>query len=96
MLFFLFYLKHNIIFNHMTNKKYSLVVFNYFLSSKHLQANADVKQHVCVLPSQEAKLAWLCQRLVDFASLGKVLIFVTKKLDSEDLAHRLSVRLLRS
>ncbi|PAV82698.1 hypothetical protein WR25_16192 [Diploscapter pachys] len=56
------------------------------------EANADVKQHACVLPSQEAKLAWLCQRLVDFASLGKVLIFVNKKLDSEDLAHRLSTR----
>ncbi|KJH49854.1 DEAD/DEAH box helicase [Dictyocaulus viviparus] len=56
------------------------------------EANADVIQTVEVLPRQDTKWVWLTQRLVNFGSMGKVLIFVTKKINAEDLAKKLKAR----
>lgn len=56
------------------------------------EANADVIQTVEVLPRQDTKWVWLTQRLVNFGSMGKVLIFVTKKVNAEDLAKKLKAR----
>ncbi|CAJ0597377.1 unnamed protein product [Cylicocyclus nassatus] len=56
------------------------------------EANADVIQTVEVLPRQDSKWVWLTQRLVNFGTMGKVLIFVTKKINAEDLAKKLRGR----
>ncbi|CAD6188235.1 unnamed protein product [Caenorhabditis auriculariae] len=56
------------------------------------EANADVEQKMLLMSNQEAKWNWLTSNLVKFASLGKVLIFVTKKLDSEEVARKLKLR----
>ncbi|CAB03765.1 RNA helicase [Caenorhabditis elegans] len=56
------------------------------------EANADIEQKVFVMQNQDVKLHWLIRNLVEFASLGKVLIFVTKKLDSEDVAKKLKMK----
>ncbi|ULU01479.1 hypothetical protein L3Y34_001664 [Caenorhabditis briggsae] len=56
------------------------------------EANADIEQKVYVMQNQDVKFHWLIRNLVEFASLGKVLIFVTKKLDSEDLAKKLKLK----
>ncbi|KAI6240919.1 RNA helicase [Aphelenchoides fujianensis] len=56
------------------------------------EANADVIQHVHVLPSPDAKWQWLFARIVQFASEGKVLVFVTKKTDAEIVAEKLKQR----
>ncbi|MFH4976551.1 hypothetical protein AB6A40_003260 [Gnathostoma spinigerum] len=53
------------------------------------EANADIDQIVEVLPNNDAKWTWLQNRLVQLVSLGKVLIFVTRKQNSEDVAQRL-------
>ncbi|VDL76121.1 unnamed protein product [Nippostrongylus brasiliensis] len=58
---------------------------------KH-KANADVIQTVEVLPRQDTKWVWLTERLVNFGTMGKVLIFVTKKVNAEDLAKKLRGR----
>ncbi|KAK7601826.1 hypothetical protein V9T40_009267 [Parthenolecanium corni] len=55
------------------------------------EANADVTQIVCVMP-QTAKLAWLQRNFVYFLSIGSVLIFVTRKLQAEELANTLTVK----
>ncbi|VDP30272.1 unnamed protein product [Heligmosomoides polygyrus] len=56
------------------------------------EANADVMQTVEVLPRQDTKWVWLTERLVNFGTMGKVLIFVTKKINAEDLANKLKAR----
>uniref|UniRef100_A0A8R1E1T3 Helicase C-terminal domain-containing protein n=1 Tax=Caenorhabditis japonica TaxID=281687 RepID=A0A8R1E1T3_CAEJA len=56
------------------------------------EANADVEQKVLIMPNQDTKFHWLCRNLVEFASLGKVIIFVTKKLDAEDVAKKLRLK----
>ncbi|KAF1761444.1 hypothetical protein GCK72_009700 [Caenorhabditis remanei] len=56
------------------------------------EANADIEQKVFVMQSQEVKFHWLIRNLVEFASIGKVLIFVTKKLDAEDVAKKLKLK----
>ncbi|GMR40485.1 hypothetical protein PMAYCL1PPCAC_10680, partial [Pristionchus mayeri] len=56
------------------------------------EANEDIDQHVEVLPSLDAKWNWLTARLVQFVASGKVLIFVTKKLNAEILADKLKKR----
>ncbi|XP_060523312.1 ATP-dependent RNA helicase DDX42 [Cylas formicarius] len=56
------------------------------------QANEDVKQHVLLLPTQEAKREWLFGKLVELLSAGSVLVFVTKKLDAEKVANDLLVK----
>lgn len=53
------------------------------------EANEDVTQHVQVFKKREDKWPWLSQRLVEFTSQGAVLIFVTRKDNSEELASKL-------
>lgn len=54
------------------------------------QANEDVTQVVELLLSGSDKWSWLTRRLVEFTSSGSVLIFVTKKTNSEELATNLT------
>lgn len=57
------------------------------------EANEDVMQFVQVLPSTgPAKWTWLVRRLVEFTSIGSVLIFVTRKANCEELAAQLRGR----
>lgn len=49
------------------------------------QANEDVTQHVLLLKDQEAKRNWLYGIMVELLSAGSVLLFVTKKLDAEQV-----------
>ncbi|KAF6197729.1 hypothetical protein GE061_008695 [Apolygus lucorum] len=54
-------------------------------------ANADVEQKiVMILPTN--KLPWLLGNLVDFTSAGSVLIFVTRKLNAEEVATQLKLK----
>ncbi|XP_067935351.1 ATP-dependent RNA helicase DDX42-like [Watersipora subatra] len=53
------------------------------------EANEDVTQHVLVFKQRDNKWPWLAQNLVQFTSTGAVLIFVTRKDNSEDLANKL-------
>lgn len=53
------------------------------------EANEDVQQIVEILPAASNKWPWLTSHLVSFTSAGSVLIFVTKKADSEELAAKL-------
>ncbi|RUS76863.1 hypothetical protein EGW08_015373 [Elysia chlorotica] len=56
------------------------------------EANEDVTQVIEILPLGPAKWTWLMQRLVGFTSEGSVLIFVTRKANSEELAANLKAR----
>ncbi|CAG9763227.1 unnamed protein product [Ceutorhynchus assimilis] len=56
------------------------------------QANEDVTQYALLLPSQESKRSWLFNKLVELLSAGSVLIFVTKKLDAEQVAKDLLIK----
>ncbi|KAL3197752.1 hypothetical protein MRX96_044741 [Rhipicephalus microplus] len=55
------------------------------------EANEDVTQIVLVMPSipPTSKWNWLTTHLVEFTSVGSVLIFVTKKANAEELANNL-------
>ncbi|CAD5221276.1 unnamed protein product [Bursaphelenchus xylophilus] len=53
------------------------------------EANADVMQHVLFLPSVEQKWQWLCLNIIKFCADGKVIVFVTKKLNAEIVAEKL-------
>lgn len=55
------------------------------------EANEDVTQIVLVMPSNPptSKWNWLTTHLVEFTSVGSVLIFVTKKANAEELANNL-------
>lgn len=53
------------------------------------EANEDVTQHVHVFKRREDKWPWLSQNLVQFTSIGALLIFVTRKDNSEELANKL-------
>lgn len=55
-------------------------------------ANEDVTQIVELLPPGPAKWTWLVRRLVEMTTLGSVLIFVTRKANSEELATNLKSR----
>ncbi|VVC44663.1 RNA helicase, DEAD-box type, Q motif,Helicase, C-terminal,ATP-dependent RNA helicase DEAD-box, conserved [Cinara cedri] len=55
------------------------------------EANTDVTQIMLVMP-QSDKCQWLLDNIVQFTSTGSILIFVTKKLDAEQLASTLSVK----
>ena len=59
------------------------------ISILHSQANEDVVQAVEVMYKGEQKWSWLLQHIVEFTSGGSVLIFVTKKTNSEELAKNL-------
>lgn len=50
------------------------------------QASEDVTQHVLLLASPQAKRNWLFNKLVELLSAGSVLVFVTKKLDAEQVS----------
>uniref|UniRef100_A0A914GXP2 Lipoyl synthase, mitochondrial n=1 Tax=Globodera rostochiensis TaxID=31243 RepID=A0A914GXP2_GLORO len=56
------------------------------------EANADVEQTVLVLPGLQAKFDWLFAHIVKFITMGKVLVFVTKKMDAEEVAKKLRLR----
>ena len=55
------------------------------------EANQDVTQVMEVLPAG-SKYNWLTVRLVEFMASGSVLIFVTKKLNAEELSASLATR----
>jgi len=55
-------------------------------------ASENVTQIVKVFPLGGYKWQWLTKSLVQFMSRGSVLIFVTKKQNSEELAHNLKVK----
>ncbi|XP_072926894.1 ATP-dependent RNA helicase DDX42 isoform X2 [Hemitrygon akajei] len=54
------------------------------------EANEDVTQIVEILTSGPDKWVWLTRRLVELTSRGSVLIFVTKKANSDELAANLN------
>ncbi|XP_061761497.1 ATP-dependent RNA helicase DDX42 isoform X1 [Nerophis ophidion] len=54
------------------------------------EANEDVTQVVEMLLSPKDKWGWLTRHLVEFTSAGSVLIFVTKKANSDELATNLT------
>ncbi|KAK2145515.1 hypothetical protein LSH36_677g04026 [Paralvinella palmiformis] len=56
------------------------------------EANEDVTQVVYVMPPGPAKWKWLMSHLVEFTTVGTVLIFVTKKANSEELASNVTAR----
>ena len=56
------------------------------------EANEDIAQIVKVMYTDVAKWNWLTNNLVQFTTLGSVLIFVTRKLNSEELAENLKKR----
>ncbi|KAF5293775.1 hypothetical protein FQA39_LY03260 [Lamprigera yunnana] len=49
------------------------------------QASEDVTQHVLLLANPQAKRNWLFSHLVQLLSAGSVLLFVTKKLEAEQV-----------
>ena len=53
------------------------------------EANEDVTQITEVFKKRDDKWPWLAQHLVNFTSQGAVLIFVTRKDNSEELANKL-------
>ncbi|EFA08520.1 ATP-dependent RNA helicase DDX42 [Tribolium castaneum] len=56
------------------------------------QANEDVTQRVLLMENQQLKRDWLVNNLVELLSAGSVLVFVTKKVDAEQLANDLKVK----
>ncbi|XP_014485169.1 PREDICTED: ATP-dependent RNA helicase DDX42 [Dinoponera quadriceps] len=57
------------------------------------EANTDVTQHVMMFHNNPGgKWNWLLQNLVEFLSTGSLLIFVTKKLNAEELANNLILK----
>lgn len=53
------------------------------------EANENVQQHMLVMKEPYLKWQWLTKNIVKFTSTGSVLIFVTKKQNSEELAENL-------
>ncbi|XP_077256778.1 ATP-dependent RNA helicase DDX42 [Temnothorax americanus] len=57
------------------------------------EANTDVTQRVITFHNNPSgKWNWLLQNLVEFLSAGSLLIFVTKKLNAEELANNLKLK----
>ena len=56
------------------------------------EANEDVLQIVKVMYTDPAKWHWLTANLVQFASHGSVLIFVTRKANCDELSKNLKLR----
>ncbi|XP_078280756.1 ATP-dependent RNA helicase DDX42 isoform X2 [Rhinoraja longicauda] len=54
------------------------------------EANEDITQIVEIMTSGPEKWDWLTRRLVELTSRGSVLIFVTKKVNSDELAANLN------
>lgn len=55
------------------------------------EANQDITQHAIIFPEVEQKWTWLLSKLVSLLSEGSVLIFVSKKVDADQLASNLLV-----
>ncbi|KAG8446983.1 hypothetical protein GDO86_014430 [Hymenochirus boettgeri] len=53
------------------------------------EANEDITQVVEIMASGPDKWTWMTRRLVEFTSVGSVLLFVTKKANAEELAANL-------
>lgn len=56
------------------------------------EANTDVTQIVLKMGNPQDKFSWLTRCLVEFLSAGSVLVFVTKKLDAEQVANNLTLK----
>ena len=56
------------------------------------EANEDVVQSVHVFEAGPAKWNWLTSKLVEFLTIGSVLIFVTKKANADELAENLRMQ----
>jgi ATP-dependent RNA helicase DDX42 len=56
------------------------------------EANEDITQVVFVMQAGPDKWSWLTSKLVQFSSIGSVLIFVTKKANAEELATNLKAK----
>ncbi|XP_032673039.1 ATP-dependent RNA helicase DDX42 isoform X1 [Odontomachus brunneus] len=57
------------------------------------EANTDVTQYAIVFHNNPGgKWNWLLQNLVEFLSIGSLLVFVTKKLNAEELANNLKLK----
>ena len=56
------------------------------------EANEDVSQHVVVLVREEDKWQWLTDKIVGFCSVGSVIVFVTKRANSELLVSKLKTK----
>lgn len=56
------------------------------------EANEDITQHCIIFANITHKWNWLLCRVVEFQSQGSILIFVTKKLEAEDLANKLKLK----
>ena len=56
------------------------------------EASEDVTQVVKLLEIGGQKWQWLISKLVEFTSIGSVLIFVTKKANSEELSKNLQLK----
>lgn len=54
-----------------------------------MQANADIRQEVLVMPSPMDKWPWLVQALPSLSQQGLVLIFVAQKKAAQELADNL-------
>ncbi|KAG8222220.1 hypothetical protein J437_LFUL001418 [Ladona fulva] len=56
------------------------------------EANQDITQIVKVVNLGGAKWNWLLNHIVEFLSLGSILIFVTKKANADELANNLKLK----
>lgn len=56
------------------------------------EANEDVTQHCIIFSNPMHKWNWLLCRVVEFLSQGSILIFVTKKMEAEDVANKLKLK----
>ncbi|XP_033219852.1 ATP-dependent RNA helicase DDX42 [Belonocnema kinseyi] len=57
------------------------------------EANTDVTQHVISFYNNPTgKWSWLLHNIVEYLSAGSLLIFVTKKLNAEELANNLKLK----
>ncbi|KAJ8981175.1 hypothetical protein NQ317_017268 [Molorchus minor] len=56
------------------------------------QANESVTQITLLLANQQAKREWLFRKLVELLSVGSILIFVTKKIDAEQVFNDIKVK----
>jgi len=55
-------------------------------------SSEHVDQHVLVLPSHEAKVAWLIEMLPILSSVGKMIIFVASRDECDSVARKISGR----
>ncbi|CAD5215326.1 unnamed protein product [Bursaphelenchus okinawaensis] len=60
------------------------------------EANSDVIQHVHIFSKHDLKWEWLMMNIVKFCTDGKVIIFVTRKLNAEVVAEKLKQQKIES